>query len=164
MSNFKKRILQSGLLIVAAFMGLFACVGCEGNQKYDVAIKVANNYGQEWVFTLDNDELYYEFEYTGEEMTFGVDAYYVYGDPQIGDRWLDCAGASINYFSGSYWYKSPEGEYGDTRIIMEKGEYSIQYMTQNSSWNNRSVMLYISSQGVPSWPRPTESWLVSELA
>lgn len=145
MSNFKKRILQSGLLIVAVLMCLFACVGCaEEDKKYDVAIKVANNYGQEWIFTPDIDELYYEFEYTGEEMTFGVDAYYVYGDPHLGDRWLDCAGASINYFSGSYWYKSPEGEYGDTRIIMEKGEYSIQYMTQNSSWNNRSVILYIT--------------------
>lgn len=145
MSNLKKGILQPGLLIVAVLMCLFACVGCaEEDKKYDVAIKVANNYGQEWIFTPDIDELYYEFEYTGEEMTFGVDAYYVYGDSHLGDRWLDCAGASINYFSGSYWYKSPEGEYGDTRIIMEKGEYSIQYMTQNSSWNNRSIILYIT--------------------
>lgn len=138
-------LILSAAMILAAVMGFVACGEKEDEpEKYDVAIKVANNYGQEWIFTPDIDELYYEFEYTGEEMTFGVDAYYVYGDPQIGDRWLDCAGASINYFSGSYWYKSPEGEYGDTRIIMEKGEYSIQYMTQNSSWNNRSVILYIT--------------------
>lgn len=143
----KKTFLRTGFMAILAAMALAVLVGCSGagqNGKYDVAIKVANNYGQEWVFTPDIDELYYEFEYTGEEMTFGVDEYYVYGDPQVGDRWLDCAGASINYFSGSYWYKSPEGEYGDTRIIMEKGEYSIQYMTQNSSWNNRSVILYIT--------------------
>ncbi len=145
MSNFKKRILQLGFFIVAILMSLFACVGCaEEDKKYDVAIKVANNYGQEWVFTPDIDELYYEFEYTGDEMTFGVDEYYVYGDPHLGDRWLDCAGVAINYCFGNYWYKSPEGEYSDTRIIMEKGEYSIQYMTQNSSWNNRSVILYIT--------------------
>ena len=138
-------MLLNLLIVLSAIMGIAACGEKEDKpEKYDVAIKVANNYGQEWIFTPDIDELYYEFEYTGEEMTFGVDAYYVYGDPQIGDRWLDCAGASINYFSGSYWYKSPEGEYGDTRIIMEKGEYSIQYMTQNSSWNNRSVILYIT--------------------
>ena len=138
-------LLLSVAMILAAVMGFVACGEKEDEpEKYDVAIKVANNYGQEWIFTPDVDELYYEFEYTGEEMTFGVDAYYVYGAPQAGDRWLDCAGASINYFSGSYWYKSPEGEYGDTRIIMEKGEYSIQYMTQNSSWNNRSVILYIT--------------------
>ena len=137
--------LMSIMMMLIAVMGLAACGGKDDKpEKYDVAIKVANNFGKEWIFTPDIDELYYEFEYTGEEMTFGVDAYYVYDAPQAGDRWLNCAGASVNYFFGSYWYKSPDGEYGDTRIIMEKGEYSIQYRTRNSSWNNRSVILYIT--------------------
>ena len=137
--------LMSIMMMLIAVMGLAACGEKEDEpEKYDVAIKVANNYGKEWIFTPDIDELYYEFEYTGEEMTFGIDAYYVYDAPQAGDRWLNCAGASVNYFVGSYWYKSPEGEYGDTRIIMEKGEYSIQYRTRNSSWNNRSIILYIT--------------------
>lgn len=137
--------LVSIMMMLIAVMGLAACGGKDDKpEKYDVAIKVANNYGKEWIFTPDIDELYYEFEYTGEEMTFGIDAYYVYDAPQAGDRWLNCAGASVNYFFGSYWYKSPDGEYGDTRIIMEKGEYSIQYRTRNSSWNNRSVILYIT--------------------
>ena len=137
--------LMSIMMMLIAVMGLAACGGKDDKpEKYDVAIKVANNFGKEWIFTPDIDELYYEFEYTGEEMTFGIDAYYVYDAPQAGDRWLNCAGASENYFFGSYWYKSPEGEYGDTRIIMEKGEYSIQYRTRNSSWNNRSVILYIT--------------------
>ena len=138
-------MLLNLLIVLSAIMGIAACGEKEDKpEKYDVAIKVANNYGQEWIFTPDIDELYYEFEYTGEEMTFGVDAYYVYGAPQAGDRWLNCAGASVNYFFGNYWYKSPEGEYSDTRIIKEKGEYSIKYRTRNSSWNNRSVILYIS--------------------
>ena len=137
--------LVSIMMMLIAVMGLAACGEKNDKpEKYDVAIKVANNYGKEWIFTPDIDELYYEFEYTGEEMTFGIDAYYVYDAPQAGDRWLNCAGASVNYFFGSYWYKSPDGEYGDTRIIMEKGEYSIQYRTRNSSWNNRSVILYIT--------------------
>lgn len=145
MSNLKKGILQPGLLIVAVLMCLFACVGCEGNQKYDVAIKVANNYGQEWIFTPDIDELYYEFEYTGEEMTFGVDAYYVYGDPQVGDRWLDCAGTSINYFSGgSPLFTSPTGEQYSTEIIKEKGEYVIPFNTRNAEWNYRRINLYVT--------------------
>ena len=137
--------LMSIMIMLIAVMGFAACGEKDDKpEKYDVAIKVANNYGKEWIFTPDIDELYYEFEYTGEEMTFGIDAYYVYDAPQAGDRWLNCAGASVNYFFGSYWYKSPDGEYGDTRIIMEKGEYSIQYRTRNSSWNNRSVILYIT--------------------
>ena len=137
--------LMSIMMMLIAVIGLAACGEKNDKpEKYDVAIKVANNYGKEWIFTPDIDEMYYEFEYTGEEMTFGIDAYFVYDAPQAGDRWLNCAGASVNYFFGSYWYKSPEGEYGNTRIIMEKGEYSIQYITQNSSWNNRSIILYIT--------------------
>ena len=107
----KKLILFFTAVLVAVVTAI-GFAGCrQEDPKYDVAIKVANNYGMEWVFEPGVDELYYEFEYTGEDMTFGVDAYYVYGDPHIGDRWLDCAGAAINYFGGSYVYRSPEGEY-----------------------------------------------------
>ena len=137
--------LMSIMMMLIAVMGLAACGGKDDKpEKYDVAIKVANNYGKEWIFTPDIDELYYEFEYTGEEMTFGIDAYYVYDAPQAGDRWLNCAGASENYFFGSYWYKNLDGETSSPRIIKDKGEYSIQYITQNSSWNNRSIILYIT--------------------
>ena len=143
----KKKIIGVLIAFVLLFTALIACVGCaeeEKDKKYDVAIKVANNYGQEWIFTPDVDELHYEFEYTGEEMTFGVDEYYVYGDPQVGDRWLDCAGASVNWFKATYWYKNLEGETSSPRIIKDKGEYSIHYMTNQASWNYRSVRLYIT--------------------
>lgn len=135
-------VVTAFLLTVIALLSFTGCK--QEDSKHDVAIKVANNYGMEWVFEPRVDELYYEFEYTGEDMTFGIDAYYVYGDPHIGDRWLDCAGAAINDFGGSYVYRSPEGEYSYPRIIKERGEYSITYGTKNSSWNYRSVRLYIT--------------------
>lgn len=135
-------VVGAFLLTVIALSGFAGCK--QEDPKYDVAIKVSNNYGMEWVFEPGVDELYYEFEYTGEEMTFGIDDYYVYGDPHGGDRWLDCAGAAENFFWGSYWYRSPEGETSSPRIIKERGEYSIQYGTQNSSWNARSIILYIT--------------------
>ena len=142
----KKRLVAA--VITAAFLtvvGLLSFVGCkQKDPKYDVAIKVSNNFGMEWVFESGVDELYYEFEYTGEEMTFGIDEYYVYGAPRGGDRWLDCAGVAENYFWSSYLYTSSEGEYSNTRIIKEKGEYSIHYGTKNSSWNHRSIYLYIT--------------------
>ena len=145
MSNLKKGILQPGLLIVAVLMCLFACVGCaEEDKKYDVAIKVANNYGQEWIFTPDIDELYYEFEYTGEEMAVGVDEYYVYGDPQVGDRWLDCAGASINYFSGSWGYQNLVGKNESVHSVLERGDYCYTIYTRQTSWNNRTIRLFIT--------------------
>ena len=151
MNNMRKKAMKKRLVaavITAAFLtvvGLLSFVGCkQKDPKYDVAIKVVNNYGKEWVFEPGVDELYYEFEYTGEEMTFGIDEYYVYGAPHGGDRWLDCAGAAISCFTGSYWYRSPEGETSSPRIIKERGEYSIHYTTNNSSWNYRSIRLNIT--------------------
>ena len=110
------KVKKSVVAVIGAFLltiiASLSFAGCkQEDPKYDVAIKVANNYGMEWVFEPGVDELYYEFEYTGEDMTFGIDEYYVYGDPHGGDRWLDCAGVAINWFGGSYVYRSPEGEY-----------------------------------------------------
>lgn len=137
-------IIAAFLLTVTALSGFAGCAQDDEEPTYDVAIKIANNYGMEWVFEPGVDELYYEFEYTGEDMTFGVDDYYVYGAPHGGDRWLDCSGSAINYFWSSYLYKSPEEEYDDRRVIKERGEYSIVYGINNSSWNYRSVILYIT--------------------
>ena len=135
----------AAIALAGIALACFAACGEEGEKKYDVAIKVANNFGQEWVFTPDVDEQHYEFEYTGEEMTFGVDAYYVYGDPHLGDRWLDCAGASINYFGGgSPLFTSPTGEQYSTEIIKEKGEYVIPFRTRNTEWNYRRMNLSVT--------------------
>ena len=143
------KVKKSIVAVIGAFLltiiASLSFAGCKQEEpKYDVAIKVANNYGMEWVFEPGVDELYYEFEYTGEDMTFGIDEYYVYGDPHGGDRWLDCAGSAVNYFGGKYWYRSPEGETSSPRIIKERGEYSIHYITKNSSWNYRSIRLHIT--------------------
>ena len=143
------KVKNSIAVFIAAFLltvtALLSFAGCkQKDPKYDVAIKVVNNYGKEWVFEPGVDELYYEFEYTGEDMTFGVGEYYVYGHPNYGDMWLDNGGASLNWFHGTYWYKNLNGETSSPRIIKERGEYSIHYITQNASWNYRSVRLYIT--------------------
>ena len=143
----KKKIIGVLIALVLLFTALIACVGCaeeRKDKKYDVAIKVANNYGQEWIFTPDVDELHYEFEYTGEEMAVGVDEYYVYGDPQVGDRWLDCAGASINYFHSRLGYRSLEGTTPYVDSVVEKGDYCYTvHADGNSTWNHRTVRLFI---------------------
>ena len=135
-----------GAVWLIAGLALQGCSGCkQKDPKYDVAIKVANNYGMEWIFEPGVDELCYEFEYTGEEMTFGVDAYYVYDAPHGGDRWLDCAGVAGNYFGGSSpLYTSPTGEQYNTEIIKERGEYSIAFHTNRAAWNFRSIRLFVT--------------------
>ena len=136
-------VVTAFLLTVIALLSFAGCK--QEDPKYDVAIKVANNYGMEWVFEPGVDELYYEFEYTGEDMTFGVDAYYVYGDPHIGDRWLDCAGAAINYFQSRLGYNSLDGTTPQMDSVAEKGDYCYTvHADGNSSWNYRSVRLYIT--------------------
>ncbi len=140
------KLCLSWVIVVLLVGALLDSVGCtEKDKKYDVAIKVANNYGQEWVFTPDVDELHYEFEYTGEEMTVGVDEYYVYGDPQVGDRWLDCAGVAINYFHSRLGYRSLEGTTPQVDSVVEKGDYCYTvHADGNSSWNYRTVRLFIT--------------------
>ena len=137
-------IIAAFLLTVTALSGFAGCAQDDEEPTYDVAIKIANNYGMEWVFEPGVDELYYEFEYTGEDMTFGVDEYYVYGAPHGGDRWLDCSGSAINDFVGSWGYKNLEGKTENVNSVLEKGEYCYTIYTHNSSWNYRSIRLYIT--------------------
>lgn len=142
----KKRL--SATVITAVFLtvvGLLGFAGCkQKDPKYDVAIKVSNNFGMEWVFESGVDELYYEFEYTGEEMTFGIDEYYVYGAPHGGDSWLDCAALALGRFSVSWGYKNPEGKNENVNSVLEKGDYSYAIYTNYFSWNYRSIRLNIT--------------------
>ncbi len=144
MAKWKKQYLRAFCAAMLVIMTFAFCVGCAGEKKYDVSIKVVNNYGDEWIFTPDVDELYYEFRYTGEEMTFGVDSYYVYGEPRFGDRWLDCSGVAINYFSGSWGYQNPEGKTESVHSVSERGDYCYTIYTRQNSWNRRTVRLYIT--------------------
>ena len=142
----KKAVASLITALLLTVITLLSFAGCKKEDpKYDVAIKVANNYGMEWVFEPGVDELYYEFEYTGEDMTFGIDEYYVYGAPHGGDRWLDCAGSAINYFHSRLGYKSLEGTTPQMDSVAEKGDYCYTvHADGNSSWNHRSVRLYIT--------------------
>ena len=135
-------VVTAFLLTVIALLSFAGCK--QEDPKYDVAIKVANNYCMEWVFEPGVDELYYEFEYTGEDMTFGVDAYYVYGEPHIGDRWLDYSAGALGRFSASWGYINPEGKNENVNSVLKKGNYSYSIYTRYSSWNYRSVRLYIT--------------------
>ena len=131
--------------VMLAAMALLCFVGCKQEEpKYDVAIKVSNNYGMEWVFEPRIDELSYEFEYTGEDMTFGIDEYYVYGAPHGGDRWIDYSAGALGRFSASWGYINPEGKNENVNSVLGKGVYSYSIYTNYSSWNYRSVRLYIT--------------------
>ena len=136
-------VITAFLLTVIAMLSFAGCK--QEDPTYDVAIKVSNNYGMEWVFEPGVDELYYEFEYTGEDMWFWIDEYYVYGHPNYGDMWLSNDGASLDWFHAYLGYRSIEWETLNTDLVVEKGDYCyIVYADGNSSWNYRSIRLYIT--------------------
>ena len=136
-------IMTALLLSVTALSGFAGCAQDDEELTYDVAIKIANNYGMEWVFEPGVDELYYEFEYTGEDMTFNVESYYVYGEPRFGDRWHDNSGMSGEWFYSSYWHEGLDGETDSSRIVKERGIYIINYSTRNSQWNYRDIVFNV---------------------
>ena len=147
MKKFFKRFLLAGLLAAVFALAFSAFTGCsDAEQKYDVSIKVVNNYGQEWIFTPDIDELYYEFEYTGEEMTFGVESYNLPDHPEWGDIWIRASGEGANVFDIRLAYADSAGNTETVRVVLERGLYclSVQASSTSNLWNFRSVDLYIT--------------------
>lgn len=147
MTTVKKSILY-GLTCVLLFCIALCFAGCgdkNDDKKYDVTIKVKNNYGDEWIFTPDIQELHYEFEYTGEDMTFYIDSYNLADHPDWGDKWLGLTGEGANVFEKSILFSDGEQWLYEVDKICERGLYSISVIANATSnlWNYRSVRLFV---------------------
>lgn len=145
------KILKNFMIpIVSCFLVLCFCLtGCGGNkksEKYDVTIKIKNNFGSEWVFTPDVSELTYEFEYTGEEMYFYVDSYNLSEHPRWSEKWFSPSGEGADVFDSSYGKVNQRYDEEDPICICEKGEYYFYVRASDTSdlWNARTVRLYIT--------------------
>jgi hypothetical protein len=116
------------------------------NKKYDVTIKVTNNYGSEWIFTPDIKELSYEFAYTGEDMKFYVDSYNLPDHPKWGNEWFATTGTGANVFQIHILYGDGEKWLYSVKTINERGSYSICVIAESSSdlWNFRGVYLNVT--------------------
>lgn len=139
------------VLIVSCILALSFClIGCgkdEKDKKYDVTIKIKNNFNSEWIFTPDVSELTYEFKYTGNEMYFHVDSYNLPQHPRWGDKWFEPDTGGANVFHKTMTYRAPGGK----KIvykgpIKEKGEYCICVEADSSSdlWDFRAVYLRVT--------------------
>ena len=146
MEKYKKVIV----LIVSCILALSFClIGCgkdEKDKKYDVTIKIKNNFNSEWIFTPDISELTYEFKYTGNEMYFHVDSYNLPQHPRWGDKWFEPSGEGADVFDSSYGKVNQRYDEEDPICICEKGEYFFYVRASNTSdlWNARTVRLYIT--------------------
>lgn len=144
--------IKKSLLFVLSWLMVF-CIGLcftgcgEKDEKCDVTIRVKNNFGKEWVFTPDIEELTYEFEYTGKDMEFYVDAYKLTDEPDYtGDKWFEPSGEGANVFSKTMVYTDMDGKpVAGVRPVKEKGSYSICFEANATSnlWNFRAVYLNV---------------------
>lgn len=133
---------------LAAFAAL---VGCKGDGKYDVSIKVVNTNGDEFIFTPDVDEISRTFSYTGEDVWYYVESYQMPDHPKYGDIWLDPPQQGYDYISMHGVYEAPDGSTVDItapalRCTNARGEYGFNiYISDSSvSWYGRVMNLYIT--------------------
>jgi hypothetical protein len=147
MPKIKRNFLYT-LSCVLVFYICFCFAGCARMKdiKYDLTIKVKNNYDSEWIFTPDIQELYYEFEYTGEDMTFYIDSYKLADHPDWGDKWCGLTGEGANVFDFGIIYGDGDKWLYEVEKINERGSYSISVIANATSnlWNFRSVRLYVN--------------------
>lgn len=74
--------------ILYAILLLITVTSCEEKKeepigKYDISIKIKNNFGKSWVFNKYTQSITYEQNYTGKEMYFYVYAYGVLEHPLL---------------------------------------------------------------------------------
>lgn len=147
MTKIKKSLLCVLSCLIVFCIGL-CFTGCDKkDEKCDVTIRIKNNFGQTWVFTPDIEELTYEFEYTGKDMEFYVDAYKLTDEPDYtGDKWIKPDFSGPNVFYVTMTYCPPDGlNKSFDGPVKERGKYNICVEAGESSnlWNFRAVYLNV---------------------
>ena len=146
----RMKILCLLTVLSVAFCSCFLFTGCkkesDENKKYDVSIKVKNNFGSEWVFEPGVDELYYTFDYTGEEMRFWIDSWNLPKHPRWSNEWFKPNTSGANVFHADYGKIGQMYYEEDPKFICERGEYYYRVYADSTSdlWNSRRVFLFIT--------------------
>ena len=145
-----KKILCLLTVLSVAFCSCFLFTGCkkesDENKKYDVSIKVKNNFDSEWIFEPGVDKLYYTFEYTGKEMRFWIDSWNLPKHPRWSNEWFKPNTSGANVFHADYGKIGQMYYEEDPKFICERGEYYYRVYADSTSdlWNSRRVFLFIT--------------------
>lgn len=140
------------MVLCMLLVALCACIAggcsdsCMGIDTYDVEMRVSNTLGENFYFYLGVDEIEKTYEYTGEEIGFGLTGWRMPEHPKYNKVWLAPKGYGTNVFTSSWLYVDEAGEHHtDIRAVKEKGSYLITYETDSTTmWFFRSVKLYIT--------------------
>ena len=147
---YRKKILCLLTVLSVAFCSCFLFTGCkkvsDENKKYDVSIKVKNNFDSEWIFEPGVDKLYYTFEYTGKEMRFWIDSWNLPKHPRWSNEWFKPNTSGANVFHADYGKIGQMYYEEDPKFICERGEYYYRVYADSTSdlWNSRRVFLFIT--------------------
>ena len=137
------------MLLVA----LCACIAggcsdsCMGIDTYDVEMRVSNTLGENFYFYLGVDEIERTYEYTGEEIGFGLTGWRMPEHPKYNKVWLAPESHGPNVFISIWAFKDSNDEtHTDIRTVKDRGLYVITYLTDTTSdmWFYRSVILRIT--------------------
>ncbi|CDE19171.1 unknown [Acidiphilium sp. CAG:727] len=145
-----KKILCLLTVLSVAFCSCFLFTGCKKesaeNKKYDVSIKVKNNFDSEWIFEPGVEKLYYTFEYTGKEMRFWIDSWNLPKHPRWSNEWFKPNTSGANVFHADYGKIGQMYYEEDPKFICERGEYYYRVYADSTSdlWNSRRVFLFIT--------------------
>lgn len=147
---YRKKILCLLTVLSVAFCSCFLFTGCkkesDENKKYDVSIKVKNNFDSEWIFEPGVEKLYYTFEYTGKEMRFWIDSWNLPKHPRWSNEWFKPNTSGANVFHADYGKIGQMYYEEDPKFICERGEYYYRVYADSTSdlWNSRRVFLFIT--------------------
>lgn len=141
----RKKISVFLSMIIFVFTSIFFVSCKDDQQKYDVIIKLSNNFGQEWIFDPNINSMDYSFKYTGREMTFKVKEYKLPDHPRWKDKWLEPPFSGANEFLlGEILYTDTNGNQALLWSVKERGNYCVRVMADGADWNFRSVRLYVT--------------------
>ena len=146
----KRKFVCVFTVFAVAFCSCFLFTGCKGkddaNKKYDVTIRIVNNFGSEWIFEPGVDKMNYTFEYTGEEMRFWIDSWNLSKHPHMGNNWFRPNSSGANVFQASYGKVGQMYYEDDPKFIRDRGEYFYSVYADSTStlWKPRTIWLYIT--------------------
>lgn len=112
------KVLSLLFSVMLLCVGVVGCTKDNGEEKYDIQIKLKNNLGEEIIFDLETSKIYVEYEYTGKEIKFWAVSYNMPNHPKYGDKWLGTISSH-----GIYCRLYSSTSHERLEKILEKGEY-----------------------------------------
>lgn len=143
-----KRVFSVMLIVVVMLGVCVVATGCPSKKEsYDFSIEVVryevneNGYIQsepleEWIFTLDVNELTTEMDYDGKRYCYRVIQYNMPDHPEDGDIWFPEDGLHDIFSADLLWWQEDRKATKEVKFVCEKGDYTFDIQPWHpGEWN-----------------------------